>query len=195
MYSGLQNVTSSSDPHLGGNLDHGDPYTYCPSCWKYLIGRFALSSVMDLGSGTGEAAQYFYANKLKVIAVDGLTENVSSASYPTLMHDLTKAPVITKVDLVHCQEVVEHIEEQFLDNLIKSFRSGKIVCMTHAFPGQGGHHHVNEQPTEYWIHNLSNSGFSLLVEDTNRIRKLAQNDGAIYLAKSGLVFANNNWQI
>ena len=31
-------------------------------------------------------------------------------------HDLTKGPVVARVDLVHCQEVVEHIEERYLDN-------------------------------------------------------------------------------
>ena len=192
MYSGLSNVVDKSRPHLGGNLDFGDPYTYSPTVWEYLIKRFSLHSALDLGSGTGHAAHYFSESGVKCIAVDGLEDNILSAIYPTIKIDLTESPVFCKVDLVHCQEVVEHIEPIYVHNIINSFKSGNIVCMTHAFPGQGGHHHVNEQPTQYWVDLLTKNNFSLLMEDTKRIREMANRDGATYLAKSGLVFANNN---
>jgi hypothetical protein len=51
-------------------------------------------------------------------AVDGLVDSAGSAAYPTLAHDITKGPVCTRVDLVYCHEVVEHIEELYLDNLL-----------------------------------------------------------------------------
>ena len=192
MYSGLSNIVNESNPHLGGNLDHGDPFTFSPSAWDYLLKRFSVRSALDLGSGTGHAAHYFSKSGVNCIAVDGLEENILSAIYPTIRVDLTKTSVFCKVDLVHCQEVVEHIEEIYVNNIVNSFKSGSIVCMTHAFPGQGGHHHVNEQPTQYWIDLLTNNNFSLLMEDTKRIREFAKQDGATYLARSGLVFANNN---
>src|SRR6476469_8966838 len=62
--------------------------------------------------------------------------NVEVSLYPALQHDLTKGPVFTRVDLVRCQEVVEHIEERYLGNLPESFATGKYVPMTHAQPGQ-----------------------------------------------------------
>jgi hypothetical protein len=188
-YSGLANASDVTAPHLGGNIVEGDPLTYAPSVWDYLTNRFSLTSVLDLGSGRGYSSRYFHDRGLRVLAVDGMKDNCLNAVYPTVQIDLTKAMVVTNVDLVHCQEVVEHIEERYAHNLLSSLACGKFIVMTNALPGQGGHHHVNEQPTQYWVDLLSGYGYDVLVEDTNRVRKLATNDGATYLANTGLVLA------
>lgn len=191
--SGLKFVENKETPHVGGNILEGDPRTHSPKVWDYLIERFALGSVMDLGSGMGYASQYFYNKGMKVLAVDGMIENCQKAVYPTIHLDLTLAKATTRVDLVHCQEVVEHIEEKYLDNLLSSLICGKFIIITNALPGQGGHHHVNEQPTEYWINHLKRYHCDVLVEDSKRIRKKAAEDGAIYLAQTGLVLANRKY--
>jgi len=187
--SGL--VTNTDSPHLGGNAASGDPATYCPSVWDYIIARFCIESVLDLGSGVGNASFYFHKKGLKVVAVEGLVENIERSLYPAIQHDLTHGPIHTKVDLVHCQEVVEHIEEKYLENIIASLTNGKIILMTHALPGQTGHHHVNEQPPSYWIEHLSRHNCTVLVEDSNRIRNLAGQDRAVFMAATGLVLVNN----
>jgi hypothetical protein len=110
-YGGLDGAQEAGIQHLGGNIKVGDPYTWCPSVWDYLIPRFGIRSVMDVGSGNGNAALYFYNKGCQVVAVEGFEPNVRSSLYPAVCHDLTKGPVTTSVDLVHCQEVVEHIEE------------------------------------------------------------------------------------
>jgi hypothetical protein len=189
-YDGLSSVNNYEASHVGGNILEGDPYTHSPSVWDYLIKRFGISSVLDLGSGMGYASHFFSSRGLKVLAVDGLVENCTKGIYPTVQVDLTKSKVITRVDLVHCQEVVEYIEEEYLDNLLSSLTCGRIIVMTHALPGQPGHHHVNCQPPEYWIQHLSKYNCQVLVEDTRRVRLLAQKDEASYLAMSGLVLAN-----
>jgi hypothetical protein len=191
-YQGLAGVTPPSEPHLGGNIREGDPFTHSPRVWDYVLDRFAVRSVLDLGSGLGYSSQYFFSRGRQVIAVEGLRANVDKAIYPSIAWDLEKGPVYCAVDLVHCQEVVEHIEEAFLENLLQSLACGRFVVLTHATPGQGGHHHVNEKPTEYWIAHMARHGCHLLAEDTNRIRKLATEDGATYLSLTGLVFANKN---
>jgi SAM-dependent methyltransferase len=188
-YGGLSFKADRAEPHLGGNVAEGDPFTYSPSVWEYAINRFAVSSVLDLGSGLGYAAEFFFRKGLRVLAVDGLGENVRKAVYPTLKVDLCTAPVLCKVDLVHCQEVVEHIEERYLDKLLSSLCCGKYVLMTHALPGQQGHHHVNLKPREYWVEHMLRRGFSYLEEDSSRIRQLATVEGARYVAASGLIFA------
>jgi SAM-dependent methyltransferase len=187
IYEGLTGTEDKANPHVGGNVKVGDPFTFAPHAWNYLIERFALRSVLDLGSGSGYSAQYFNNAGMKVLAVDGLKENCLNAVYPTLHLDLTENKVLTKVDLVHCQEVVEHIEEKYIENLLCSMACGDFILMTNALPGQGGHHHVNEQPTEYWVEKLKKYGYVVLVEDTNRVRVLAHQDGATYLAQTGLV--------
>lgn len=191
-YSGLRGVSDDEHAHLGGNVVEGDPFTFAPSVWDYLINRFGIESVMDLGSGIGYASAYFHRAGLKVLAVEGLKSNCEAAIFPTILGDITQAPIICRVDLVHCQEVVEHIDEKYIDNLLKSLCCGKYVVMTNALPGQGGHHHVNEQPTEYWVEKLAAYGCEVLIEDSNRIRQLAAKDGAFYLAKTALVLANRN---
>jgi SAM-dependent methyltransferase len=187
-YAGMTFVEVTDKPHLGGNIKEGDPYTYCPMVWNYVIDRFCIQSVLDLGSGIGNAAHYFFGKGLKTLAVEGLAENVQTALYPTILYDLTRGPVVTSVDLVHCHEVAEHIAEEHLDNLISSLTSGRIILMTHALPGQGGYHHVNLKSMDYWVKHISERGYNLLTEDTNRIRTLAAQEHAIYTHNSGLLF-------
>jgi SAM-dependent methyltransferase len=187
-YKGLSFNTDITTAHLGGNVRQGDPFTYCPRVWTYLVKRFAVNSVLDLGSGLGFAAHFFHTMGQKVIAVDGLISNVENAIFPTICHDLARGPVRTKVDLVHCHEVVEHIDETHLENLLESLCTGKFLTMTHAMPGQDGYHHVNLQPPEYWISHLQRFGLIVIPEDTKRIRDLAALDGAVYMQRSGLVF-------
>ncbi|WP_162560524.1 hypothetical protein [Methylobacterium durans] len=190
-YAGLTSAKSNDSPHLGGNITVGDPFTWCPRAWDYVRERFAIRSAMDLGSGSGFAAHYFASKGIFTVAVDGFRDNVDRSFYPTIQHDLTKSGVYARVDLVHCQEVVEHIEEKHLDNLLASLLCGRIILMTHALPGQNGYHHVNLQPPEYWVDHLVSRGCSLLEEDTRRVRAIASQEGAPYLAATGLLFSNN----
>ena len=93
------------------------------------------------------------------------------------------------IDLVHCCEVVEHIEEQFLDNLLRTLANGRVIAMTHALPGQGGYHHVNCQPSEYWIQKIEAIGYHYLSMETEEVRNLGSGTECwTYFAKSGLVF-------
>lgn len=187
-YNGLTTADAQDRAHLGGNIKEGDPFTFCPRVWSYLIDRFCVNSMLDLGSGVGHAAEFFFRKGIRTIAVDGLVENLNMSLYPTICHDLTKAPVVTNVDLVNCQEVVEHIEEKYLDNLLSSLSCGRVVFMTHALPEQKGFHHVNLQPMQYWVQALTERGYNLMAEDTNRIREIAGQEGALYAHNSGLIF-------
>jgi hypothetical protein len=190
-YEGLLSATSRATPHLGGSITVGDPFTYSPLVWDYVIDRFCITSALDLGSGCGNASFYMHKRGVRVVAVEGLRASIEVSLYPAIQHDLTKGAVFAHVDLVHCQEVVEHIEDKYLGNLLDSFATGKYVLMTHGVPGQDGYHHVNLQPSEYWIDHLSKRGFRLLKEDTNRIRLLARRDGAQYLSSTGMIFKND----
>jgi len=185
-------VKDSNNAHLGGNISEGDPFTYCPSVWNYVINRFGIKSVLDLGSGLGYSSQYFHCQGLTTIAVDGLIENVKNSIYPTIFHDIIKGPIICKVDLVHCHEVVEHIDAAYLDNLLNSLLCGKYILITHALPGQGGYHHVNEQPPEYWIDHMARKNCHLLTVDSERIRQLAGKDGSVFMERTGMIFSNRN---
>jgi len=191
-YAGLTEYADKDAVHLGGNQLEGDPFSYSPGVWDYVITRFAVRSVLDVGSGIGYSADYFFRRGVRVIAIDGLHDNIRQAVYPTVKVDLTQTGVHCTVDLVHCQELVEHIEEKYLDNLLSTLANGRFLLMTHAIPGQPGHHHVNCQPSEYWISHMERYGFKCLIEDTQRIRKIARREGAFYLGQAGLMLSNPN---
>lgn len=176
-------------PHVGGNVWQGDPLTFAPTVWRYMIDRFCARTVLDVGSGRGHAARWFHGAGCAVVAMDASHVNVQRALYPTVHHDLCYGQLTCPVDLVHCQEVAEHIPEQYVDNLIGTLANGQTVLMSHAEPGQTGYHHVNLQPSDYWIAKLEARGFLFLDIDTARAREYAKRDGADHLARSALVFS------
>ena len=192
-YQGIRVQDNTNFLHLGGNCVEGDPYTYSPSVWKYLIDRFSIESMLDVGGGLGYCANFFFKRGIKTVSMDGLDKNIKNAFYPTIKWDLLNGPFITSVDLVHCQEVVEHLEEKYVQNLIETFKSGRYICMTHADINQPGEHHVNCQPTEYWIQIMENNNCYLLEEDTKRIREIAFKDNSGYLISTGLIFCNRDF--
>lgn len=181
-------VTNEEKPHLGGNFADGDPACFCPSAWTYILDKYNIKSVMDVGSGCGHAAKFFEDKGMQVTAIEGLKENVDMAIFPTILHDLTEGPYHKIVDLVNCIEVVEHIEEKFVDNLMETLCQGSYCFITHAVPGQKGWHHVNCQPSEYWIDHFQERGFELLEEESLEIRKLAAQDGSKHVARNGMLF-------
>ena len=47
-----------------------------------------------------------------------------------------------------------------------TFTSCKYLLVSHATPGQDGHHHVNCQNKEYWIDCFKKNNFVELTEET-----------------------------
>jgi hypothetical protein len=66
--------------------------------------------------------------------------------------DLTKPfDLGRRFDLVQSLEVAEHLPVAAADGYVASLvRHGPLVLFSAAPPGQGGEHHVNEQPPSYW---------------------------------------------
>ncbi len=93
------------------------------------------------------------------------------------------------VDLVWSCEVAEHIGEQKVDFYLRTLANGRVVAMTHAVPGQQGHHHVNCQPAEYWIAKMQAIGYVMSPEDTAICRDVASKDHTWnYFSRTGLIF-------
>jgi hypothetical protein len=177
-----------NNPHLGGNYIEMNQHTHCPKAWQYVINKHNIKSVLDIGSGRGHAAKWFNDQGLKSYAIEGMEENCQLAVHPTECVDLTKKTYSVDVDLVNCVEVVEHVEEKYLENLLTALCCGKYIFMTHGRPKQRGHHHVNNQPTEYWIKHLGARGFKLLDEDSAEIKRLAKEEGATHIIDTGMLF-------
>jgi SAM-dependent methyltransferase len=185
-------VIDDNKQHLGGNFAEGDPATFSAAAWNYIIKKFNIKSVLDVGSGRGYAGKWFLDQGLEVTAIEGLSDNVLNAIIPTIEHDLTISSFKKNVDFVNCVEVVEHIEEKYLDNLLDTLCCGKYVLITHAVPGQPGWHHVNCQPSEYWISHFKKRNFILMDNESTEIRNLALSDGGLHIARNGMIFKHDN---
>ncbi len=185
-------VSDSDREHLGGNLLFGDPGSFSPKVLDYVMDRFCIRSVLDVGAGRGQLAHYLHKKcSVPVIAIEGLPYNVETAVYPLVQHDLANDAFICPCDLVVSVELVEHIEEKHIETLMKTLTNGQYVLMTHALPNQGGQFHVNEQTSEYWIDLFQKAGYGLLITESALIRRLAQKEEhcATYFSQSGLLFA------
>ena len=177
-----------NNSHLGGNLKHLDPETFSENVWNYILDNFKINSMLDVGSGLGFTSKWFKDRGVNVISIEGLPDNVKNSITPTISHDLTLGAYCAEVDLVLCIEVVEHIEEKYLDNLLDTLCCGKYLIMTHAVPGQKGYHHVNCKDSWYWIHHMSQRDYSLDVKSSLDIQKIAKNDNATWIAQNAMVF-------
>jgi len=181
-------VVDAERHDLGGNIRHGDVSTFIPNFWRYMIDRFAIRSMLDVGCGEGHAVKFFYKNGVAAHGIDGLRSNVERAVFPIALHDLLERPYVMPVDFVWSCEVAEHILPEKVGNYLDTLANGMVIAMTHALPDQGGHHHVNCQPDEYWIELLQARGYQL--ERSQPIyRQIAQREGTPnFFAQSGLVF-------
>jgi len=182
-------VVDEARTDLGGNCRHGDPLSTTPALWSGLIDRFAPASMLDIGCGEGQVLSYFMRRGVIAHGIDGLEQSQRSVRHPFAIHDLTKAAYYYPCDLVYCVEVVEHIEERYLDYLLDTLANAPVVAMTHAQPGQPGHHHVNLKLESYWIEAMRGRGYHLLPENQRYRDIAATDDPGAYFARTGLVFA------
>lgn len=184
----MSSVTDQHRPDLGGNIRHGDANTHCPYLWRYLIDRFAIRSMLDVGCGEGHAVLFFMRCGVHAHGIDGLRKNIDRAVVPIALHDILSGPYVMPVDFVWSCEVAEHIAEDRVDHYLDTLANGRIIAMTHATPGQEGHNHVNCQPEEYWIHKLALRGY-VLERSQAYYRKIAERDDVPnYFSRTGLIF-------
>jgi len=132
-----------------------------------LKAEIAIDSLLDIGAGHGAwAAEWLAAGVKDVLAVDGDYVKRDQLAIPPKAfkaHDLsTPLQLKKKFDLVQTLEVAEHVPadkaDLFVANLVAH---GDIILFSAAVPHQGGEHHVNEQPPEYWRKKLKAHGFAV----------------------------------
>jgi SAM-dependent methyltransferase len=84
---------------------------------------------------------------------------------PLIQHDLSTPLDFGRwFDLAICVEVAEHLDggDATADILVNTITNhAKMVIFSAATPGQGGHHHVNCQPHEYWHERFAKRGFAM----------------------------------
>lgn len=131
-----------------------------------LLPEIRIGSLLDIGAGHGAwAAEWLAAGVKNVLAVDGDYVRRDQLAVPKEnfhAHDLATAlDLKRRFDLVQTFEVAEHLPRDkadlFIDNLT---RHGNVILFSAAVPHQGGEHHVNEQPPEYWRQKFAGRGYA-----------------------------------
>jgi len=176
-----------TEGHLGGYIEGGDPYTFCSLLWKQLIRDFQVKSVLDIGCAEGHAMQWFAEHGCEVRGVEGCNTAIRNNLMPQFVdqHDFVTGPWTgPPVDLVWCCEVLEHVKEQYLPNLMAAM-NGRVAAVTAAPPGQGGYHHVNLQAPRYWIAKFAEIGFKYDDLATRRYRTQGEEK---WFYHNGLIF-------
>lgn len=160
--------------HLGGhlgrtNLDSG--------VIQFLKEKFKAQSFIDIGCGTGGMVQEAINQGLDAYGIEGdpetaqqLTEDLKSK---ITIHDYTVGPdPFTQVfDIGYSCEFLEHVEEKFQDNYMKTFEKCKWIVVTAAPTHWPGVHHVNCRSLEYWIRKFGERGLLYSQELSELCRK------------------------
>lgn len=162
--------------HLGGAYEQGDANTIMVDVWGYLLVKYELKSVLDIGCGFGHALKWFSQNGLcQIRGVEGWPEAVEKTLVPgsIIKHDFNDGPLLIgqPFDLAWSAEFLEHVDEKFLPNVMPLFLTARYSCVTHGEPGQAGHNHVNCQGDEYWIKKFSEYGMAHLESETQLLRR------------------------
>lgn len=164
-------------PHLGGAYDVGDANTLCFDVFGYLICKYDLKSVVDIGCGYGHALEFFSKCGVPGRGFDGDPNAVAGGSHRAsiTLHDFTQGPPPVADDAVFdlgwSAEFLEHVEGRFMPNYMALFQKCKIIVATHGEPGQPGHHHVTLLPTDEWVKHFNHYGFTFDQEETRILRR------------------------
>ena len=164
---------------------------------RLLLPEIKIKSLLDIGAGHGAwAAEWLAAGVKDVLAVDGDYVDRSQLAVPAkrfLAHDLaTPLDLKRHFDLVQTLEVAEHLPaakaDLFVDNLVAH---GDVILFSAAVPHQGGEHHVNEQPPEYWRRRFAKRGYAVFdfvrpgLADADRVMPWYRFNTYLYANKAG----------
>lgn len=143
--------------------------------------QLAIRSVLDVGCGQGAWLSVWGRLGIEnYLGIDGDYVDREKLRIPESAFkpaDLAEGfRLDRRFDLVQSLEVAEHLPEssagRFVDSLVAH---GDLILFSAAPNGQGGDHHVNEQPYDYWRSHFARHGYGVF----DFIRPLVINDAKI----------------
>jgi SAM-dependent methyltransferase len=157
-------------------------------------------SLLDVGCGVGYLLEHF-AGRIPVLGVEGspgaLRLQAPEVRRRCVRRDLTEeepSQVALALEFAVSIEVAEHIPPEGEDAFLRWFAGARRVFLTAAPPGQGGRHHVNEQPPEYWQERLAALGLAPRPGPTDAWRKLARSrtPGCPWVVRNAMFFVRED---
>jgi SAM-dependent methyltransferase len=162
-----------------------------------LAGALPIRSVADFGCGEGAWLSVWHGAGAEVIGVDGpyidrrrlmIEERQFCAADLSRRVDLGR-----RFDLVQSLEVAEHLPAGRAADFIGTLTAhAPLVLFSAAVPGQGGEHHVNERPLEYWRRKFRDRGYVAIdcirpeVAGNPRIQSWYRRNMLLYAAEAAL---------
>jgi hypothetical protein len=148
---------------------------------RYIVDTLSIKSMVDVGCGPGGMVVLAREIGLDAYGIDG-----DHSVRPDLFHNFDSGPLaVGLVDLAWSVEFLEHIEEQYLDNVFSVFDKCKYVFCTHN--EKPGPWHFNCKPNDYWIEVFKKHGFTYdwfltaeIKKHSTMEREFIQNSGQLY---------------
>lgn len=183
-------------PHLGGYKAGGDWATEATPLFEMFFSTYECRSALDVGCAEGVSVEAMLGIGIDAYGIEGLKKAVmkSRCRERLTVHDLTHKPYLShnKYDLVWCSEVVEHIEERYVGNVVLTLAGNcrKYLAMSYGPPGSGGYHHVNCKPAEYWVQLIEGAGLLFDAQLTEQAKRVIVSScrGYRHFAINGLIF-------
>lgn len=172
--------------HLGGHYGR----TAMPILtFDYIVNKFNVKTVIDVGCGPAGMTVYGNYKGIYMLGVDGDT-SIPAQEY-IHFHDFTTGPVEIDqtFDLCWSTEFLEHVYAEFIPVFMQAYQKAQYVFCSAAPPGQGGHHHVNEQPLEYWYEVFDTYGFD---HDFETMEEIKRTSGDKLVTQNGMFFRNRS---
>ena len=188
---------------MGKHEYSGDFYSYIDAGSRrsarivagLLLKEMKILSLLDVGAGHGAwAAEWLTAGVKTVVAVDGEYVRPDQLAIPKAAfraHDLsTPLDLNKRFDLVQSLEVAEHLPADKAETIIDSVTGhGDVILFSAAVPHQGGEHHVNEQPPEYWREKFAARGYAAF--DFLRPRLAGRSEVMPWYRFNSYIYAND----
>lgn len=139
--------------------------------------KFKPKSVVDFGCGSGSYLYFF--SKLGVNKLKGFEGSQKAIELALIdKKNIDKCDITKKIelgetyDICICFEVAEHLYEDYVDVFLDNVcSSSATILFTAAPPGQGGRHHVNLKPLQYWIQKFEERHYHYQKSLTNEFKK------------------------
>jgi cyclopropane fatty-acyl-phospholipid synthase-like methyltransferase len=177
--------------YLGGHnwITHTD----CGSL-EYMIEKFDIKTMLDLGCGPGGQVKTALDLGLVAEGIDGDPRVIAEAEGIVINEcDYTKDTFEREVDFIWSVEFLEHVEEKYQENYMKTFAKAEHVFVTFAPIGKRGNHHVNLRDSNYWINIFEKYGLLHDAKITDSIRK-ASTMKREFVRENGLYFRNKRFK-